>query len=55
MTEEGVDFSSPEEAQALGYAEADPTDIEGIDSAHKHYSCITCLECHFHSKYTQRV
>jgi homoserine dehydrogenase len=37
MTEEGVDFSSAlKEAQALGYAEADPTfDIEGIDSAHK--------------------
>ncbi len=37
MTEEGVDFTSAlKEAQALGYAEADPTfDIEGIDSAHK--------------------
>ncbi|UCH80416.1 MAG: homoserine dehydrogenase [Nitrospiraceae bacterium] len=37
MTEEGVDFGSTlEEAQKLGYAEADPTfDIEGIDSAHK--------------------
>ncbi|MEN8262098.1 MAG: homoserine dehydrogenase [Nitrospirota bacterium] len=37
MTEEGVDFESTlKEAQALGYAEADPTfDIEGIDSAHK--------------------
>ncbi|MBI5739779.1 MAG: homoserine dehydrogenase [Nitrospirae bacterium] len=37
MTEEGVDFSATlKEAQALGYAEADPTfDIEGIDSAHK--------------------
>jgi len=37
MTEEGVDFNSTlKEAQALGYAEADPTfDIEGIDSAHK--------------------
>ena len=37
MTEEGVDFESTlKEAQALGYAEADPTfDIEGVDSAHK--------------------
>ena len=37
MTEEGVDFETVlKEAQALGYAEADPTfDIEGIDSAHK--------------------
>ncbi len=37
MTEEGVDFETAlKEAQALGYAEADPTfDIEGIDSAHK--------------------
>ncbi|MEW6602471.1 MAG: homoserine dehydrogenase [Nitrospirota bacterium] len=37
MTDEGVDFATVlKEAQALGYAEADPTfDIEGIDSAHK--------------------
>lgn len=37
MTEEGVRFSDAlREAQALGYAEADPTfDVEGIDSAHK--------------------
>ncbi len=37
MTEEGVDFESTlSEAQALGYAEADPAfDIEGVDSAHK--------------------
>jgi len=37
MTEEGVEFERVlKEAQALGYAEADPTfDIEGIDSAHK--------------------
>jgi homoserine dehydrogenase len=37
MTEEGVDFSTAlKEAQALGYAEADPTfDVEGVDSAHK--------------------
>ena len=37
MSEEGVDFETVlKEAQALGYAEADPTfDIEGIDSAHK--------------------
>ena len=37
MTDEGLDFSLVlKEAQAHGYAEADPTlDIEGIDSAHK--------------------
>ncbi len=37
MTEEAVDFKTAlKEAQALGYAEADPTfDVEGIDSAHK--------------------
>jgi len=37
MTEEGREFKDAlAEAQAAGYAEADPTlDIEGIDSAHK--------------------
>jgi homoserine dehydrogenase len=37
MTDEGNDFPSVlKEAQALGFAEADPTfDIEGIDTAHK--------------------
>ena len=37
MTDENVEFSEAlKEAQALGYAEADPTfDIEGIDTAHK--------------------
>ena len=37
MTDEGKDFAAVlKEAQALGYAEADPTyDIEGIDTAHK--------------------
>lgn len=37
MTNEGLDFSVVlKEAQAQGYAEADPTfDIEGLDSAHK--------------------
>lgn len=37
MTDEGKDFPSVlKEAQALGFAEADPTfDIEGIDTAHK--------------------
>ncbi len=37
MTEDGSDFSEVlAEAQALGYAEADPTfDIEGVDTAHK--------------------
>jgi homoserine dehydrogenase len=37
MTDEGLDFALVlKEAQAHGYAEADPTlDIEGLDSAHK--------------------
>lgn len=37
MREKGVDFKSAlKAAQALGYAEADPTfDIEGVDAAHK--------------------
>ncbi len=37
MTEDGDDFTSVlQDAQQLGYAEADPTfDIEGIDTAHK--------------------
>jgi homoserine dehydrogenase len=37
MTDEGLDFGVVlKEAQAQGYAEADPTfDIEGLDSAHK--------------------
>ena len=37
MTDEGGEFNQVlEEAQAHGYAEADPTyDVEGIDSAHK--------------------
>ncbi len=37
MTEEGLDFAPVlQEAQQLGYAEADPTfDIEGVDTAHK--------------------
>src|SRR5262245_45038727 len=37
MSDEGLDFSMVlKEAQAQGYAEADPTlDIEGMDSAHK--------------------
>ncbi len=37
MTDEGIDFATVlKEAQAEGYAEADPTyDVEGIDTAHK--------------------
>jgi len=37
MTEKGSDFAPVlKDAQALGYAEADPTfDIEGVDTAHK--------------------
>ena len=43
MTDEGVDFSLVlKEAQAHGYAEADPTlDIEGMDSAHKLQILVT--------------
>jgi homoserine dehydrogenase len=43
MTEEGLDFSGVlKEAQARGYAEADPTlDIEGMDSAHKLQILVT--------------
>jgi homoserine dehydrogenase len=43
MTDEGVDFSlALKEAQARGYAEADPTlDIEGMDSAHKLQILVT--------------
>jgi len=37
MRDEGLDFAAAlQKAQALGYAEADPTfDIEGVDAAHK--------------------
>src|SRR5690554_7328771 len=37
MSDKGREFADVlEEAQALGYAEADPTfDVEGIDAAHK--------------------
>jgi homoserine dehydrogenase len=37
MSSEGIDFADAlEQAQALGYAEADPTnDVEGIDAAYK--------------------
>jgi homoserine dehydrogenase len=43
MTDEGLDFSMVlKEAQAQGYAEADPTlDIEGMDSAHKLQILVT--------------
>jgi homoserine dehydrogenase len=43
MTDEGLDFSAVlKEAQAQGYAEADPTlDIEGLDSAHKLQILVT--------------
>jgi len=44
MRETGRDFAEClAEAQALGYAEADPTfDIDGVDSAHK-LAILTCL------------
>ncbi|MCX7218431.1 MAG: homoserine dehydrogenase, partial [Burkholderiales bacterium] len=37
MRDKGIDFATAlKDAQALGYAEADPTfDIEGVDAAHK--------------------
>jgi homoserine dehydrogenase len=43
MTDEGLDFSLVlKEAQAHGYAEADPTlDVEGMDSAHKLQILVT--------------
>jgi homoserine dehydrogenase len=43
MTDEGLDFATVlKEAQAHGYAEADPTlDIEGQDSAHKLQILVT--------------
>ncbi len=43
MTDEGLDFATVlKEAQALGYAEADPTlDVEGLDSAHKLQILVT--------------
>ncbi len=43
MTDEGLDFGvALAEAQAQGYAEADPTlDIEGLDSAHKLQILVT--------------
>jgi homoserine dehydrogenase len=43
MTDEGLEFSVVlKEAQAHGYAEADPTlDIEGLDSAHKLQILVT--------------
>src|SRR5881296_2460178 len=43
MTDEGLDFGVVlKEAQAHGYAEADPTlDIEGLDSAHKLQILVT--------------
>src|SRR5439155_21718 len=43
MTDEGLDFAMVlKEAQAAGYAEADPTlDIEGMDSAHKLQILVT--------------
>jgi homoserine dehydrogenase len=43
MTDEGLDFAMVlKEAQAHGYAEADPTlDVEGLDSAHKLQILVT--------------
>jgi homoserine dehydrogenase len=43
MTDEGLDFATVlKEAQAHGYAEADPTfDVEGLDSAHKLQILVT--------------
>lgn len=45
MTREGADFAGVlKAAQALGYAEADPTfDIEGVDTAHK--LCLLLTLC----------
>ena len=51
MTEQGQDFAAAlAEAQALGYAEADPTfDVEGIDAAHKLAILVAlAFDTHFH-------
>jgi len=60
MRDKGRDFDSVlEEAQALGYAEADPTfDVEGIDAAHK--LCILAsiafgIPLQFASVYTEGI
>jgi homoserine dehydrogenase len=60
MTEEGADFAKVlADAQAKGYAEADPTfDIEGIDTAHK--LALLCSLCFgtrvdFKSIYTEGI
>ena len=60
MRDKGRDFDSVlEEAQSLGYAEADPTfDVEGIDAAHK--LCILAsiafgIPLQFASVYTEGI
>ena len=60
MTEEGADFTAVlADAQAKGYAEADPTfDVEGIDTAHK--LALLCSLCFgtrvdFKSIYTEGI
>ena len=60
MREKGRDFADVlNEAQALGYAEADPTfDVEGIDAAHK--LCILAsiafgIPLNFDAVYTQGI
>ena len=60
MTDEGADFSAVlADAQAKGYAEADPTfDVEGIDTAHK--LALLCSLCFgtridFKSIYTEGI
>ena len=60
MRDKGRDFTDVlNEAQALGYAEADPTfDVEGIDAAHK--LCILAsiafgIPLNFDAVYTQGI
>jgi len=60
MTDEGADFAAVlADAQAKGYAEADPTfDVEGIDTAHK--LALLCSLCFgtrvdFKSIYTEGI
>lgn len=60
MKDKGRDFSDVlEEAQALGYAEADPTfDVEGIDAAHKLVilaSLAFGIELQFDKVYTEGI
>ena len=57
MRDKGRDFADVlAEAQALGYAEADPTfDVEGIDAAHKLVILASGMPLKFESVYTEGI